>query len=191
MPSATYAIAIILCTATLGLAAMLWSVRGSAPGTRRVVVTTIAVAWALVAAGGMAWVFMSPTYYALMSQTGWLFVGVLFAIRARRFKRRLRKPGAGAAVGRLDSRPPKEAEDVLGERDVAPDDVLATLVVDLSADGRYADGRVIATREKVLLLEKLDGAEVGTPRERSGRPGPEVETPRERSGRPGPEVGTP
>jgi len=171
LPPVTYALALALGMAGLAIAAGLAMVhRRRASGPARRVATALLVVWLAGAVVFETWAFRSPTYFPLMSSLGWVLVGMLAGLRAARGSRAGRRrpkekkaegPGDEKRPEGMDAPLPPGAEDELAKTGVREGDILASIAADLTPEGRYAEGLVVVTRERLAVLspaEDLDDA---------------------------------
>jgi ATP-binding cassette subfamily B protein len=99
--------------------------------------------------------FLGKAYLPLGLSLAWMLAGMILAVRFRRAVRQLRFASV-SAVG-LEAPLPQEAEDLVRERGVEKDAIVATLAPDVGTDGAYAEHRLVVARDRLLALSLPDG----------------------------------
>ena len=171
MPDPSYAIAAGLGMAHIGVALLLWtmrrpiSIRRGTPESRegQAKHSVLAGAWTIVALVLVIRSLIScgvpDRLYPLLGKAylpiGLSLVWLILAVRFRRAMRQGRSTSIRATG--LKAPLPQEAEDLVGERGVEKDAIIATLAPDVGADGAYAEHRLVVTRDRLLALSLPDG----------------------------------
>lgn len=155
MPSASYAIVIVLGMIAAGGALVMGAfVRALPPDRRRREVWPWAF-WSFFALGAEVLAAVWPRWPAMAAAAAFVVLGAplgLHILRVRRASRVPLRPPDG-----LNAPLPGPAEETLRAAGLASDEILASLATDLAPDGSYAEGRVVASRSRVIALLLADG----------------------------------